>query len=147
MAPNPVAGLHGSRLRWGSMSLVSDTERERAASSLRRQFLHGRLSTEQFAERVELVFAARRRRDFRQAFAELPPLWLDTDELRRIARQTKRAVVRALVAAAWVFITLVLLVAFAVNAFGHGLTAHDVIGFSFAWVVATALCWRVRRRA
>jgi Domain of unknown function (DUF1707) len=131
----------------GTMSLVSDSERERAASSLRRQYVQGRLSLEQLAERMELVFAARRRSDFGPAFAELPPLWRDPDELRRIARRTKRAVVRSVVAAAWIFVTLVLLVALAVDAIAHGFTVRRTIAFAVAWLVVTALCRHVRRRA
>src|SRR6059058_3722256 len=89
----------------GAMSLVSDSERERAAATLRQQFVHGRLSTEQLAERVELALAARNRRDVKRAFRGLPPIWRDTDELRRIGLQAKRRAVRAAVAAAWIFVT------------------------------------------
>jgi uncharacterized protein DUF1707 len=129
------------------MSLVSDTERERAAASLRRQFVHGRLSTEELAERIELALAARNQRDFHRAFRGLPPLWRDTDELRRLALRAKRAAVRAFVAVAWAFVTLVLLVAFAANTIRDGVTLRDVIAYGFAWLIASALAWHVRRRA
>ena len=129
------------------MSLVSDSERERAASSLRQQYLHGRLSTEQLAERVELALAARHRRDLHQAFAGLPPSWRDVDEVRRVARLAKRAAVRALIAAAWALLTLILLIGFAVNSLVHGVAMPDMIVFSLAWLSATALAWRARRRA
>jgi Domain of unknown function (DUF1707) len=129
------------------MSLVSDSERERAAASLRRQFVLGRLSIEQLTERVELALRARNRRDFHRAFRGLPPVWRDADELRRLARQAKRTAVRALVAVAWAFVTLVLLVAFAADAIQDGTTLRDVVAFGVAWLFASALAWHVRRRA
>lgn len=129
------------------MALVSDSERERAAASLRRQFVHGRLSTDQLAERIELALAARSRRDFHRAFRGLPPLWRDGDELRRLAGNAKRTAVRAFAAVAWAFVTLVLLVAFGANAIRDGVTLRSVIGFALAWLVASALAWHVRRRA
>jgi len=129
------------------MSLVSDSERERAASSLRQQYLYGRLSTEQLAERVELARAARHRRDLHQAFAGLPPSWRDVDEVRRVARLAKRAAVRALIAGAWALLTLILLIGFALNSLVHGVATPDVIVFFLAWLFATALAWRARRRA
>jgi len=125
------------------MSLVSDSERERAAASLRQQFVDGRLSTDQLAERVGLALAARNRRDVKRAFRGLPPVWRDSDELRRIGLQAKRRAVRALVAAAWIFVSFVLLVAFISD--GMGLTR--LVAYGFVWVVASTLAWLVRRRA
>src|SRR5919198_448810 len=127
--------------------LVSDSERERAVALLRRQFLRGRLSTAQLAERVELALAARHRRDVRRAFAGLPPSWLDRDEMQRQVRRAKRAAVRTLAGLAWAFVTLVLLVGFATSAIAHGVTKANTIGFSLVWLIVTALAWRVRRRA
>jgi len=129
------------------MSLVSDSERERAAATLRQQFVHGRLSIEELGDRVELALRARHRRDFRRAFRGLPPLWRDTDELRRLARQAKRTAVRLLVAAAWAFFTFVLLIAFVVTLVINDVTLRTVIEYAVAWLGATALAWHVRRRA
>jgi Flp pilus assembly protein TadB len=125
------------------MSLVSDSERERAAASLRQQFVHGRLSTEQLAERVALALAARNRRDVKRAFRGLPPLWRDSDELRRIGLQAKRRAVRAVVAAAWIFVTFVLLVAF----ISDGMGLAPLIAYGVVWLMASTLAWLVRRRA
>jgi Flp pilus assembly protein TadB len=125
------------------MSLVSDSERERAAASLRQQFVHGRLSTDQLAERVALALAARNRREVKRAFRGLPPLWRDSDELRRIGLQAKRRAVRAVVAAAWLFVTLVLLVSF----ISGGMKVTQLLGYGLVWLFASTLAWLVRRRA
>src|SRR4051812_49121794 len=125
------------------MSLVSDSERERAAASLRQQFVDGRLSTDQLAERVALALAARNRREVKRAFRGLPPLWRDSDELRRIGLQAKRRAVRAVVAAAWLFVTLVLLIAF----IGDGMTLTHFVAYGLVWLMASTLAWLVRRRA
>jgi hypothetical protein len=129
------------------MPVVSDGERERAAAALRQQFVHGRLSTEELAERVELALRARNRRDFQRAFRGLPPVWLDGDELRRLGREAKRTVVRLFVAAAWALVTLVLLIALAADAVRDDMTLHNATTIAVVWVGATALAWHFRRRA
>src|SRR5690349_8849523 len=121
------------------MSLVSESDRDRAAALLRRQFVHGRLSTEQLAERIELALAARERRDFHRAFRGLPPLWRDGDELRRLAGHARRSAVRAFAALAWALVTLILLIAFGANVVRDGVTLRNLIGFGLAWLVASAL--------
>jgi len=129
------------------MSLVSDNERDRAAASLRQQFVHGRLSAEQLAERIELALRAHDRRDFQRAFRGLPPLWRDGDEMRRLALQAKRTALRAFAAALWVFVTLVLVISFAVGLAIHGFALRTAIAYAVIWLGATALARNLRHRA
>lgn len=129
------------------MTLVSDRERERAATILRRQYEQGRLSVEQLSERLELALVAREHGDLRRAFGGLPPLWRDGDEVRRLARTTKRAVVLAVLAGLWLLVTLVTLVGFAAEAIGHGTTSGGALAFALIWLLTTILVWRARRRA
>ncbi len=129
------------------MSLLGDQERERAAVALQRHYLHGRLSADELGERVRLVLRARSRRDLGAAFAGLPPVWLDREELGRIGSSARRAVRLLALALVWVVVSVVLLVAFVASAVAHGLTTADAIGFPLAWLAVTALAWRARRRS
>jgi hypothetical protein len=127
--------------------LVSARDRESAADALRRHFLSGRLSPDEFGDRVRLVLQARDGRELRRAFAGLPPVWRDGDELRRVARTAKRALVIATVSSLWLLATLVLFVAFVVGVVRHGATTAAFVGYPAAWVVVSALAWYAGRRA
>jgi uncharacterized membrane protein (DUF485 family) len=127
--------------------LVSARDRESTADLLRRHFVVGRLSLDDFADRVRVALQARDSRDLRRALSGLPPIWRDGDELRRLASAAKRSAVVLVVSILWVFATFVLLIAFAAGAVAHGPTIADVAGYSAAWVIVTALAWRARRRA
>ncbi|HEY2372923.1 MAG TPA: DUF1707 domain-containing protein [Gaiellaceae bacterium] len=126
---------------------MSARDREGAADALRRHFVVGRLSLDDFADRVRLALQARDSRELRRSLSGLPPIWRDGDELRRFALAAKRRAVMFAVSIVWLFATFVLLIAFAADTFAHGPTIADVVGYSTAWVIVTALAWRVRRRA
>jgi uncharacterized protein DUF1707 len=127
--------------------LVSARDRQSAADALRRHFLSGRLSLDEFGDRVRLVLQARDGRELRRAFAGLPPVWRDGDELRRVARTAKRALVIATVSSLWLIATLVLLVAFVVGVVTHGATTSAFVGYPAAWLVVSGLAWWASRRA
>jgi hypothetical protein len=129
------------------MTLVGTGEREAAAAQLRRHYLAGRLSLDELDRRLQAALAARSDRDLRDALQELPPSWRDAGEIRRIGRLALRLAVRASLAAIWLLLSFVLLVAFTLTAVVHGVTAGDAVGFPLAWLLATALVWRAARRA
>jgi hypothetical protein len=129
------------------MAFVGDRERENAAAVLQRQYLHGRLSLDELAHRVELALHARDSRDLRAALRGLPSPLFDGDELRRLARTARRGAVLALLWSAWLLATVVLLATFAVTAVVHGVSTGDAVGFPGAWILATALVVRASRRA
>ena len=52
--------------------LVSDAERETAVAELRRHLGDGRLTTDEFGDRLDTVYAARTRADLDDALAQLP---------------------------------------------------------------------------
>jgi len=52
--------------------LASDAERDAAAAELRRHLADGRLTTEEFAARVETIYAARTRGALAEALERLP---------------------------------------------------------------------------
>lgn len=129
------------------MSLVSAHDRESAADALRRHFVVGRLSLDDFTQRVRLALQARDSRELRRSLSGLPPVWRDGDELRRLASVAKRRAVRLVVSILWLVASFVLLIAFGGGVIAHGLTTADVVGYGIAWVIVSALAWRVRRRA
>jgi hypothetical protein len=53
---------------------VSDADRERTVKLLERHHVDGRLTWEEFSERMEAAFRARTREDLRRTLADLPPL-------------------------------------------------------------------------
>ncbi|HZD72809.1 MAG TPA: DUF1707 domain-containing protein [Actinomycetota bacterium] len=66
---------------------VSDADRERAVKLLERHHVDGRLTWEEFSERMEAAYQARTREDLRRTLADLPPL----DEPRAPAERPPRS--------------------------------------------------------
>jgi hypothetical protein len=128
------------------VALVSDRERESVAALLRRQYLYGRLSHDQLAQRVELALRARDSRDLRAALCELPPVWRDKEEIRRVGRMARRGAILALLWSGWLLASVVLLTIFAVTALWHGVSTGGALVVAGTWVVATALVVRAARR-
>lgn len=128
------------------MALVGDRERERAAASLRRHFVQGRLSVDELGARAELALAARSSSDIRAALRDLPRPWQFGSELfasaTASARRGVRLAVFVLLASVWAMVTLALAIAFAVTlaAFGASLTAVAVFGG--LWLAVTFALWR-----
>jgi hypothetical protein len=127
--------------------LVSARQRESTADALRRHFLSGRLSVDEFAERVSVALEARDAADLRRSLGGLPPAWRDGDELRRMAAATRCALVVAAVTTLWTLATLVLLIAFVSTVAAHPPTATELVGYPAVWGMVTALAWHARRRA
>jgi Domain of unknown function (DUF1707) len=134
--------------------LVGDRNRELAASALRRHFVHGRLTTAQLADRVDLALRARTRGDLIVAMAGLPLVWEDLPAgvhaaTRRVRRGVERAQFFFALVRVWLKLNLALLLAVAVaiatgaplgTTFGAVLGAWALAGFGF-WRV-----WRAVRR-
>jgi hypothetical protein len=129
------------------MALVSTRERETATEVLRRHFLSGRLTLDEFGDRVRLALTAADGRDLRRAMRGLPPAWRDGDEVRRVAREAKRRIVVAVVAALWLVFSFVLLLAFGVDAVFGGVADGTALGYAVAWMLVSALAWRAAHRA
>ena len=70
-APSPLE----TALHFPAMALPAEHDRNRAAASLRRHYLLGRLSVDELSDRLDLAFAARNQRELRQAFRGLPAPW------------------------------------------------------------------------
>ena len=127
------------------MTRVGDPERLRAAGALRRHYVEGRLTEDEFAERVELALAARTRTDLRAPFADLPRR-PSLEELGfpvvRAGALARRAAVVAMAVGAWIMLSFALLVAFAVVLVVSGASAVALIAFPLAWVVLTVVLFK-----
>lgn len=51
---------------------IGDTEREAAAAELREHYAHGRLTLDEFNQRLDAVFAAKTQRDLQRITSDLP---------------------------------------------------------------------------
>lgn len=51
---------------------IGDAERESAAAELREHYAHGRLTLDEFSQRLDAVFAARTQRDLQRITSDLP---------------------------------------------------------------------------
>ena len=129
------------------MSLVGDRERDRAAASLRRHYLQGRLSAEELAERLHLALRARSTADLRAALRDLPPAWRATQEvLAPTARAAARAATFLALAAAWSFCSIVLLIVFVALTIAGGPSAGATLVFLLLWLALTYGVFRTWQR-
>ena len=123
------------------MSLVGDRERERAAASLRRHYLQGRLSAEELSDRVHAVLRARSTADLREALRDLP------QDLGAPARHfAARTATFLALAVAWWFFSVVLLVAFVIVTIAGGLSGTAALVFLLVWLALTYGLWRTWQR-
>jgi hypothetical protein len=130
------------------MSLIGDQDRARAAASLRRHYVQGRLSVEEFADRLEVALRARSDSDLRPALENLPAPWQNLQEVVvPTARAASRAVGRAAALLAlltvWMLFSVVLLVAFGAALLIDGPSVAEVLGFPLVWLLATYGLWRL----
>jgi hypothetical protein len=131
--------------------LAGDRDRERAAKALRRHFVDGRLSTAEFAHRVELTLRARSNDELDAAKAGLPAVWEDVPggvyEAARRVRRGIRGVRRFFVLVRmWFKVNLVFVLASGI-ALAAGAPVGTTLGaLAAAWALATlAAGWLWRR--
>jgi hypothetical protein len=129
--------------------LAADTDRDRAAATLKESYVGGRLTLDELSERTELVLAARSRAELRAALSGLP--WL-SEELAERGRSAVQTVARgALVVAltcAWLLSSFALLLVFGLTLAFQGVSGSALLGFLLAWLVPTYLLsrlWHSRR--
>lgn len=117
---------------------VADADREQLAQELREHMLAGRLSSEEFEQRLERTYAAMTRGDLDAVKADLPmsPTALGTALAQRKSTLQRRLVQEAGGAVA---ISALCVVIWAVSGGHHG---HD--SFWPAWVIAVMLLPLVR---
>jgi hypothetical protein len=127
---------------------AGDSDRERAAATLKESYVGGRLTLDELSERTELVLSARSRAELRAALSGLP--WL-SEELAERGRSVAHAVARGtLVVAltgAWLLFSFVLLLVLGLVLLLQGASGEALLGFLLAWLVPTYLLSRLWRRS
>lgn len=130
------------------MHLVADRDRERASESLRRHYLSGRLTLEEFSERIELAMRARTNTDLRAARRGLPAPWTPS-ELAGVAEAAGQAARRVVLFCAlvglWSIVSFVLLAVFVVMVATDASTAAQLT-VPIVWAGVTYVLWRTWRR-
>jgi hypothetical protein len=120
------------------MSLVGDRERERAARTLRRHYVAGRLDETELAERLDVVLRSRSSWDIAYALRRLPRF----DE---IVSRVRYALVVAVAVTVWLMLSAALFVAFIAWVVANGAHLGGLIVFPAVWLVLTGLLyWRTR---
>jgi hypothetical protein len=119
---------------------AGDTERERAAATLREHYVRGCLTLDELSSRTDRVLAARTRGDLRRALSGLPVF----PDLRELAAQGKAVGQAALHTAAVVLFTgayllfcLVLVVVLGFTLLLHGASTSELAAFLVIWLVPT----------
>ena len=125
--------------------LVGDRDRDRAALELQRHYREGRLTTDELAQRLETALRARNGAQLRRALKDLPAWWADSGPLRSPVRLVRNAALFVAAAVIWVFLSVVLLIAFVAWLAANG-TGLGLLAFPLLWVAATWLLWRGNRR-
>jgi uncharacterized protein DUF1707 len=131
-----------------SLMYAADDDRERAAAKLREQYVRGRLSVDELADRTDLVFAARSRSDLRTALAGLPLLpdaYVLAAQGRSFVQIAARRALLFFFTAAYVVFTSTLLLIFALTMLFNGASSTTLIAFLVVWLVPTYFFMRFRR--
>lgn len=137
---------------------AGDRDRERAAVTLREHYARGRLTLDEFSNRIGSVLTARSKEELRQALWGLPqslfagvPVVVDTQELvaqgRVVARAAIRGVLLVILTGAYVFFSFSLLLVLGLTLLIYGASASVLVAFLLVWLVPTWLLSRLWLRA
>jgi hypothetical protein len=127
--------------------LPADRDRDRAADSLRRHYMRGRLTVEELSERLELALGARSDRDLGRAMRGLPAPWGPGERQTlavTVGRAAKRTALFVALAGFWCFLSMLLLIAF-IAVLAAGASGLEVLAVPVIWLVASWMTWRAWR--
>jgi hypothetical protein len=139
------------------MYLVGDADRDRGLAFLRRHYAEGRLTFEELTDRVEAVARARTTAELRLALRDLPGgralstftprvvALAQAPAASALAHRVARIAIAMVLAAAWLFGTLLLLATLGVAIVIAGLSAGLAAAFVLPWVAMSWLFWRLGR--
>jgi hypothetical protein len=139
------------------MYLVGDADRDRGLAFLRRHYAEGRLTFEELTDRVEAVARARTTGELRDALRDLPGgralstftprvvALAHTPGATTLVHRVARVAIAVVLAAAWLFGTLLLLATLGIAILIAGLSAGLAAAFVLPWVAMSWLFWRLGR--
>jgi hypothetical protein len=140
------------------VTLVGDADRDRALALLRRHYAEGRFDDEELTRRVDVAADARSTADVWVALRGLPNGLLETVLAPRLLaagatlagypalRTARRLALAVVVSAAWLFATMLLVVAYAVSLIVSGPSTVVAVLFAVTWLFVTWGSWRMWRR-
>ena len=140
------------------VTLVGDADRDRALALLRRHYAEGRFDQEELTRRVDVAAGARSTTDVWVALRGLPNALLETVLAPRLLaagtalagypalRRAKRLALAAILAAAWLFATMLLVVTYAISLIVGGPSTVVAVLFAVTWLLVTWGSWRTWRR-
>jgi hypothetical protein len=135
--------------RYNGSMFAGDGERERAAATLRENYVRGRLTLDELVSRSEQVVGARSRAELRAALSGLP-LFPDARELaaqgRRLAQVTLRGATLVIVTGAYLGFCSALLLVLGLTLLIHGVSGSVLAGFLVVWLIPTYLLSRLWHR-
>jgi hypothetical protein len=124
---------------------ASDADRDRAASLLREHHAAGRLTVEEFSERLDAAYAAKTLGDIDELLADLPSIdlyHLPDESMRRMAQQARppasavtagrRSPAWRAAWGSWASVSMVVFVIWLITVFGSG--GGNMHNFWFLWV-------------
>jgi hypothetical protein len=118
------------------VTLVGDQERDRAARTLQRNYVAGRLNDVELSERLDLVLHARSRWDLAYALRRLP-------RFEEIGARIRHALFVAAAVFVWLMLSAALFVAFVAWMIARGPTLGGLIVLPCIWLALTAgIYWR-----
>jgi hypothetical protein len=121
------------------MPLVADAQRDRVVDTLRRNYVLGRLTVEDLADRTELALAARTTSELRRTLRGLPR----GEELAaRAGRAVRTGLQLLLLAALWIVGSLALLLSFFALLVAGERGALVLLSVPALWLLLTALVVR-----
>ena len=140
------------------VTLVGDADRDRALALLRRHYAEGRFDQDELTRRVDVAAGARSTTDVWVALRGLPNALLETVLAPRLLaagttlagypalRRAKRLALAAILAAAWLFATMLLVVTYAISLIVGGPSTVVAVLFAVTWLLVTWGSWRTWRR-
>ena len=127
--------------------LAGDRDRERAAVTVRKHYVDGRLTLDELSDRTERILASRSRAELRSALSGLP--WL-SDAVAAQGRSVVQAAVRGALlvffTGIYVLFSFALLLVLALAMLFNGVSGSALAGFVIVWLVPTYLLTRLWQR-
>ena len=129
---------------------AGDRDRERAAVTLRENYVRGRLTLDEFSSRINTVLTARSKEELGQALWGLPfglaavlPVGLDPQELAARGRRFARTALLVVLTCAYVMFSFSLLLVLGLTLLIHGASTSMLIVFLIVWLIPTWLLSRL----